>query len=575
MRNLKRVYFLILLNFILICCYYLNLNYLSIKKVSLESNNDVRISWPHDNLEDNNNNNNVKKKSIDNMQANLDVDCSHEWVILNNDAYFRPNLAFYYTDLDLIRIHFNKRTNSKLDIHLLVKLNNILNYNLTNIVYKNITKHSTYSFGSIEAYLNITNSLSLVELKSLQVYVYNKNNIESTKNPINLIIKKFQADTKLKENSIVCSKIYYVTSEYSNQFKWWIEMNQIHKYNKIVIYNNSIENCDEFNKLFEDYKHFVQIIQFKCIPNFIDKNNTNKPFIKDFNEIKNAYKLNEISYHVFYETFVFTECYLTNKDKYKYVTVNDQDETVIPRYINNFREINNDLIDKNYQFLKDNQIKCTNPINSSINFYLNQLNNNLISNITYHFHTGIYMKEKTMNVLFDSLGKLLSAPSLSLETNISLSFNIKEEDEKNNRNGGQLLNFNMTIKNRNEYLYAQYLYKLYTQIMKPFYEQNQIELKKIYEPFSRLFYLLGPSTTWFCGKTIHNTFLAEHVTTHYPNHPYTGMMFVPIEKGHVSHFRNGYNIYWNDKSIMDLQFDLNYFLCYLKPISKKFDILLN
>jgi hypothetical protein len=57
-------------------------------------------------------------------------------------------------------------------------------------------------------------------------------------NPINLIIKKFQADTKLKENSIVCSKIYYVTSEYSNQFKWWIEMNQIHKYNKIVIYNN-------------------------------------------------------------------------------------------------------------------------------------------------------------------------------------------------------------------------------------------------------------------------------------------------------------------------------------------------
>jgi len=73
------------------------------------------------------------------------------------------------------------------------------------------------------------------------------------------------------------------------------------------------------------------------------------------------------------------------------------------------------------------------------------------------------------------------------------------------------------------------------------------------------------------GKTIHSTFLAHSVNTHYPQ-PFDNMKTIKIEQGHVSHFRQGYNINWNEKSIMDFQFDLNYFLCYFKPISKKFEI---
>ncbi len=73
------------------------------------------------------------------------------------------------------------------------------------------------------------------------------------------------------------------------------------------------------------------------------------------------------------------------------------------------------------------------------------------------------------------------------------------------------------------------------------------------------------------GKTIHNTYLAHSVNTHY-GYPLTNMKTIRIEEGHVSHFRKDYNIYWNDKSVMDFQFDINYFICYFKPISKKFSI---
>ena len=64
------------------------------------------------------------------------------------------------------------------------------------------------------------------------------------------------------------------------------------------------------------------------------------------------------------------------------------------------------------------------------------------------------------------------------------------------------MDFNVTIKNENELMYARYLHDLYFKIVKPFNQRNQLELKKIYEPFNRFFYLLGLSTTWFAGQFI-------------------------------------------------------------------------
>jgi hypothetical protein len=185
----------------------------------------------------------------------------------------------------------------------------------------------------------------------------------------------------------------------------------------------------------------------------------------------------------------------------------------VPRYLNDFRKIQTDLISQNIKFTDESEQKCFygDKNLNSIEEYLKRLKTKLIpmerdQNITYHFSTGIYMKDKTMNVFFNQLGHIFNESSfsnLSYQSMYVYSINVKENDEKNNRNGDQLMNFNVTIKSQSEFFYAKYLFDLYFKIIKPFNERNQNELKKIDEPFNRLFYLLGPSTTWFAGNFFH------------------------------------------------------------------------
>ncbi len=451
------------------------------------------------------------KFEINENKSNESCDCYKEWLILNSDVYFRPSLAFYYIDLNQIKLYFEHR--STYDLNVTIRVDLILkdlksqHFMLgSQIEYKKISHHGEYKFAVIETQLNLHSFID--KIQQIQVVVQSQTCNGSIR--LDLKVKRFNQIDSLKDHSIVCSKVYYVNKELADQFKWWIEMNRIHGYKKIVIYNNSIENSNEFNKLFTENTNFVQLIQFKCIPNFIDVNNTHKPFINSFREIGSIYKKQIVIYHVHFEDFVFTECYLENKDKYKYIAINDQDETIVPRYLNDFRKIQTDFIHKNIQFTGESEKKCFygNDSLNSIEEYLKRLKAKLKpternQNITYHFSTGIYMKFKTMNVFFNQLGRIFNETSFSNQSNQSsyvYSINVKENDEKNNRNGGQLMNFNVTIQNKNEFIYAKYLHDLYFEIIEPFNERNKKELKKIYEPFNRLFYLLGPSTTWFAGE---------------------------------------------------------------------------
>ncbi len=129
-------------------------------------------------------------------------------------------------------------------------------------------------------------------------------------------------------------------------------MNRIHGYSKIVIYNNSIENSPELNNFFNQNKDFVHLIQFKCIPNFMTRNNLNKMFLTNFNEIA-QYGQPVLHVHVHFEQLVFNECYLQNMDKYKFITVNDQDETIVPPYLQNYiQQQENDLVKDSENFMK-------------------------------------------------------------------------------------------------------------------------------------------------------------------------------------------------------------------------------
>ena len=97
-------------------------------------------------------------------------------------------------------------------------------------------------------------------------------------------------------------------------------------------------------------------------------------------------------------------------------------------------------------------------------------------------------------------------------------------------------------------------------------KRNRKWLNLVAEPFNRPYIFLGDRSTGFCwGKTIHNT-LITNVISYHAGDSDTDLIKIPIEYGHVSHFRAQYNIHWGNFPITELKFDFNYFNCFLKPI---------
>ena len=52
------------------------------------------------------------------------------------------------------------------------------------------------------------------------------------------------------------SKTYYYENSHLNYYKWWLNINKINGYDKIVLFNNSYGNGNwsQFNDLFIEYK---------------------------------------------------------------------------------------------------------------------------------------------------------------------------------------------------------------------------------------------------------------------------------------------------------------------------------
>ena len=247
------------------------------------------------------------------------------------------------------------KLNTTIKIELKFKNSLLKKQHILNVVkYRTIQQHETYSFESIEASFNLNEPFDDIEL--FQAFITHK---KATTTAIDLVVKQFKSDKKLKKHSIVCSKIYrFFHSENAKQFKWWIEMNKIHGYEKVVIYNNSIENSDGLNLMFEQYKDFVEVVQFKCIPNLIEIDKKNKSFLQSFEEIRKLYKKYDLLYADHFEIMVQNECYLQNMDKYNFITANSYEETIIPQYLNYLPKIQPDFISDTTSFVKKTQQKC-------------------------------------------------------------------------------------------------------------------------------------------------------------------------------------------------------------------------
>jgi len=423
--------------------------------------------------------------------------------------------------------------------------------------------HSNYIFEYLESDLNVNLIKSekvdqIIQIKITSIEKASSILLSKTHsvNINDVTIKNYNEKDELKKESILCSKVYYFDQSYEKIFEWWIEMNKLNGYDKLVIFNNSLP----FRDLFRKYEGFVEVVQFQCLPNFFSSNMTKKDFIK-FSEIETIYKNNPLGLHMHFEYLTFNECYLLNKDKYKYVAIMDQDESIIPRTPFLYNK------SKPFQWSQLNKTDIHVP---SFESYFQTLRKafGLKKKVTFSFRMAVYLKQKTMHLIFNELSNFFKNFNVSSTTIYNYTISIRDPNEKNKF--GQKLDFKFSIRDKQDLENAMYLKDLHVNYVEPFLIRNNKSLNLVPEPFNRLYMLMGLNSTMFLwGKTIHDSLQTKSVSTHYPNQRYSDYFYVPLVYGHLSHFRKDYNIYWGEFPLKEFYFDNNYFIRYYLPILRK------
>ena len=315
-------------------------------------------------------------------------------------------------------------------------------------------------------------------------------------------------------------------------------------------------------------KAFIEIIQFQCLPNFLNYSE-GKRYIKSFYEFAKvlaAYGFGPLEYSIHFEYVTLNECYLRNMDKYEYIIINDQDESVIPRRIVNLLKIDNTKL--NFELnqtaeLFENNYQCADDLKDLKNYmnYLKNVLNEKNETIAFHFMMGMYLPQFFVVSFFKELSKTLNNHSKNFD---------KTQFDVDYVKG---LKFKIVIHEKIDFEYAKYLEKLYLTVIQPFMLRNTATLELMPDQFNRIFLFHGKSTSWYAGKTIHNTQITTSLTTHYPDNK-TNILYIPMEYGYLSHFRE--DLEWMAQhipnkliSIRDFKFDINYFQCYYKPLTQK------
>jgi len=458
-------------------------------------------------------------------------ECNQEWeILLAKNCYFRKNIAYYYTDIKMIRLGAQRHVNFNFKYQLLVQViqnkNVIDSYNLTNIK-TSITSSPIESF--IFEYIDADFDIKNYEKIKVKVSILFDNNEQtvSTQNSIDLMIKKFNQDDNLKQHSMLCcSSFNYYSKNFIKNLDYWIRMNKLSGYKKIVLFNHSIESNDLFTK----YNKFVDIIQYQCIPNLLLlNNNKNYITINDIKTYKNNQFLEIIKYTMHFQRIIINECVLMNKDKYSYIAIFDTDELILAR-------------NPNFLIPKKFNLK---------------------------FQMTDYLKMCTMNKIFNEIEKMftLNLQKYSINQNDVFTY---DKEFKNERKTYNLYDSYIFIESKQDYEYAKQLYAMHKTYVEPFLRLNYFKLmNKVPNVFNRFYYFNNAyiskdgKSMW---KTVHYSLKTELVRVHVPVSGINETILVSNKHGHLSHFRNDYKRSFRNASIQEIIFDFDYFNNYVKKI---------
>jgi hypothetical protein len=515
---------------------------------------------------------NKKVKLFDENDTTKKTECQLEWEKLNEHAYVRRPTVYHFTDLNELRLTIFRHPEFKMYKYILIVTVSIISQEtIVEYIIDKLIVNEAWNSGreAIKAPFNLMTRINNSTNFKIKMKVCMEKMQNCTKNPLDVIVRKLvplEIEREQFQNSAICTDAYSFKKDRIQALEWWFKINQLNGYNKIVITNHSMGNGnDEFEQLFLKNNKFVKLNQLQCYPNFYGNQSQiiERPFVR-LNELKKLYNKNVWAYT--FQNYVFNECYTANRINYKYITITDQDESIAPRGLLNstidlFHSDSHDY----RKLITDYQ--CYN--NSKLEIYLNNLLQNLkIDNkmASFHFKMSIHLKNKTVDLIFKQLGLFLN----NLNETQPIDYKVLIQDDNEINSHGAKLKFWFAIRNQTELDYAKRIYKFHTELIEPILRKNKQLLDKVAaESFNRVYILFGQNSTGFLwGKTIHNTITTDSMTTHFGGKSVN----IPIEYGHLSHFREIYNIHWGIYPIKELMFDFNYYNCYFKPIIKKFGL---
>jgi hypothetical protein len=537
-----------------------------------------------------------------------------EWENLGVNVFFKRTAVYYFMDTNMFHMLMLvksgiKTINYSLNVKVIDKKSSFRE-KVTNLVLnsKAISVNLVFVIGEY----NYTSLSAKVDFSSLNIDIKEQDSIriqimvedQSTKNktdqPLEAKIKNMTNSYTQKKGSMICTKCYHFTeSKHYLSLRWFIELNREIGYEKIFMCNHSIENHPSFDKLFRDNQDYVQLAQLKCLPNLQHsvKRFENFTYLKRYQQIVfNDVIHDEIKYGVIM-ILVMNECYLDNIDKYKRVTIIDNDETILPLKTSNFfradesanyiSSLKESSISKNDVF---GNIKC-NRYDSNINVeeqtsiesYFNELmfNEKVNRPKSIHFQQGFQIYHSLVDKIIESVADTIKREYQINNSNINYTVQVLDLNVKKEMN----ISMEFTIKGQDQLNYAKNMVKIYKEIIKPYFEANKNFISANVKDFDRFFVMISKHNSRFCGKTVHDTRVSFDLTIHYMEHYINKTQVVfdrkllwqqqfwpSINEARTSHFRNNLGYFsdlYKQVPIVDFQLDLNYLNCYFIPILER------
>jgi hypothetical protein len=542
-----------------------------------------------------------------------------EWENLGKHVFIKRTAVYYFKDANLVHLLLLSRSNKNLGYELNLQIYHESNTSFgfdvkldKNDVYvKGIWAISEYNLNSVSAKFSLNSlapSMTKKYIQGLKMRLFVKDTVSNNKTdfPLDVKIKTLTSNYHTKRGAMICNKGVHLTKKDDFlSFRWWVELNKEIGYEKIYISNHSIENDASFHDLFRKNRDFIELATLRCIPNLQDfKEFANFTYLKKHSDL--VYNINNYAVLKFelINVLILNECYLSHIDKFKYISVVDVDETVLPVKTSNFLTL--DQISEYVATSKGERneifenIKCDRYDSSLfveektvVESYMNELAvlAKIKKPVALHFQHGFQVTNSLAEKVIDSIEETLKmhqklAQVNSSSSNINYTVNVfdlhKEKDDN--------VSFVFTIQSEFDLKYAASLVKIFRVVVKPYINENKDIFEKHIRGYDRFFYVGGQASSFACGKTIHDTRSTFDTTIHYAENIldlsnksapvidydkskyWLRLNYISSQNGHSSHFRRSYGYlseHYRRVPIREFQLDLNYLICYFIPILKR------